>query len=258
MPRGIRNPRSDEVDFEQEVTQTEETEIEQSIDTNVTEAENIQSNEVEGDNSSDIGQVPIQNDEESSILMVDNSDLSENNSETEIQQSQEPDQVSDNLLDSELLQQSQSIDNQNDNVTSVYNSVDNEVLQQSQSPEIDVNSTDPNLGTTDSISTQSGEASTDTSQTTDDSSDNSDDDVEPQQRRTVEYEQGCELRFRLKSARVFKSSVAKEYVRIPGPLYVFHELIQHNRIRVSNHVGGEYIGWIELVDISDVLHNIAS
>ena len=64
-----------------------------------------------------------------------------------------------------------------------------------------------------------------------------------------EYFTGQELEFRMSTVRVYTSSVATKYTRIPGPLFIQDPFIQHNRIRVASVFEGVSIGWIDINDI---------
>ena len=65
-----------------------------------------------------------------------------------------------------------------------------------------------------------------------------------------EYKIGQEITFRLPTIRTYDTSVAKLPSRKPGPLYIYDTLVQNDRIRVSNRVNGEYLGWVSLNDLS--------
>jgi hypothetical protein len=66
------------------------------------------------------------------------------------------------------------------------------------------------------------------------------------------YSVGDEIQLKLPTIRLYATSKAKEYVRVPGPLYIYDTLVQYGSIRVTDKKkDGKYLGWVALSDMAN-------
>jgi len=68
---------------------------------------------------------------------------------------------------------------------------------------------------------------------------------------TSGYDVGAEILLKLPTIRIYATSVAVNYIRKPGPLYIYDTLVQHDRIRVTDKPkDGAFVGWVAFADMA--------